>query len=122
MRSPSATLRPRPIRPPPHHAAAILADIPTNLAAPAPPAEQEGSFWVRWTISPFTLSTSLRQPRARDPSARAALVQGSARSHLRAGAGIDLRLNELRFQGFCHFRTSLLNTFPARTDGSRSRR
>src|SRR5271165_5452782 len=99
MRSPSATLRPRPIHPPPHHAAAIPADIPTNFAAPAPPAEQDRSFWVRWTISPFTLSTSSRQPRDRDPSARAALVQGSARSHLRGGAGIDLRLNELRSQG-----------------------
>jgi hypothetical protein len=45
---------------------------------------------VRWTISPFTLTVSLRQPPARDPSATAALVQGAARSHLRGGGGIDL--------------------------------
>src|SRR5438094_10285629 len=86
-RSPAATLPPRPIRRPQHHAAAITADIPTNFAAPAPPAERKGSFWVQWTISPFTLTVSLRQPRARDPSATAALV--------------DLPLNELRSQGFC---------------------
>ena len=58
---------PRPIRRPPHHAAAIPADISANFAAPAPPAGREASFCVRWAISPFTLAERLRRPPGQKP-------------------------------------------------------
>ena len=44
MQWPSATLPPRPIHRPQHHAAAIPADIPVSFAALAPPAEGKRSF------------------------------------------------------------------------------